>query len=59
MPLVITSAPEVFEYCMHELIKGLQVIKVVADEFVDVGFGNTQAETICDHDQKLEAFLHS
>ena len=39
MPFGICSAPEVFQWRMHELIEGLNGIEVVADDFVAVGRG--------------------
>ena len=44
MPFGISSAPEVFQrrMHMHEVIKGLPGIEVVADDFVVVGSGETQ-----------------
>ena len=41
MPFGISSAPEVFQRRMHELIKGLTGTEVVADDFVVAGFGDT------------------
>ena len=56
MPFGISSAPEVFQRRMHELIEGLQRVEVIADDFVVFGFGNTQAESTGNHDKNLEAF---
>ena len=50
MPFGICSALEVFQRRMHEMIEGLQGVEVVADDFVVVGFGNTQEEATQDHD---------
>ena len=58
MPFGISSAPEVFQRRIHELIEGLQGVEVVADDFVVVGFGDTVQEATRDHDRNLEAFLH-
>ncbi len=44
MPFGISSAPEVFQRRMHEVIEGLQGVEVVADDFVTVGFGDTEEE---------------
>jgi hypothetical protein len=41
MPFGISSAPEVFQRRMHELIEGVQGVEVVTDDFVTVGFGET------------------
>ena len=40
MPFGISSAPEVFQRRMHEVIEGLQGVEVVADDLVVVGFGD-------------------
>ena len=57
MPFGISSAPEVFQRKMHEMIEGLEGVEVVADDFVVVGFGSTQDEASKSHDIHLEAFL--
>ena len=53
MPFGISSAPEVFQRRMHELIEGLSGTEVVADDFIVAGFGDTLEKAI--HD--LVAFL--
>ena len=57
MPFGISSAPEVFQRRMHEVVEGLQGIEVVADDFVAVGFGATLEQATRNHDDHLEAFL--
>ena len=57
MPFGISSAPEVFQRRMHEVIEGLEGVEVVADDYVTVGFGDTEEEAVAYHDQNLEAFL--
>ena len=57
MPFGISSAPEVFQKRMHQLIEGLEGVEVVADDFMVYGCGQTQEEAIEDHDKKLHAFL--
>ena len=57
MPFGISSAPEVFQRRMHELIEGLPGVEVVADDFVAIGFGNTQEEAMLDHDKNLAGLL--
>ena len=42
---------------MHELIEGMPQVKVIADNFVVVGKGDTIEEANSDHDKNLEAFL--
>ncbi|KAL9951232.1 hypothetical protein ACROYT_G043857 [Oculina patagonica] len=57
MPFGISSAPEVFQRKMHELIEGLAGVEVVVDDFIAVGYGNTFEEATQDHDKTLVEFL--
>jgi len=57
LPFGISSAPEVFQRKMHEVIEGLRGIEVVANDFIVVGDGDTEEQTIKDHDTNLKAFL--
>ena len=57
MPFGISSAPEVFQRLIHQLIEGLKGVEVVADDFVVIGCGDTLEEAIDDHDRNLDAFL--
>ena len=57
VPFGISSAPEVFQRKMHELIEGLSGIEVVADDFIVVGCGSTVDEANKDHDNALMKFL--
>ena len=57
MPFGICSAPEVFQRRIHELIEWLTGVEVVADDFVVVGFGESEQEAIRDHDKNLKRFL--
>ena len=57
MPFGISSAPEVFQRKMHELIGGLQGVEVVACDFVAVGYGDSLEEATPDHDRNLEEFM--
>ena len=57
MPFGICSAPEVFQRRMHQLTEGLHGVEVVADDFVVVGFGDTEEKVSGDHDQNVDAFL--
>ena len=41
LPFGISSAPEVFQRKMHELIEGLDGVEVIADDFLIVGFGES------------------
>ena len=53
MPFGISSAPEIWQRKMHEAIEGLQGVKVIADDFLVCGFGDTVDEAVKDHDQNL------
>ena len=53
MPFGLCSAPEVFQSRMHELIEGMPNVEMIADDFVVVGYGETQEEAI----RNLVAFL--
>ena len=44
IPFGISSAPEVLQRKMHELIEGLVGVEVVAGDFIAVGYGNTFEE---------------
>ena len=57
MPFGISSAPEVFQRSMHQLIEDLDGIEVIADDFMIYGRGKTDEEAVADHDDKLHAFL--
>ena len=50
MPFGISSAPEVFQRQMHEVIEGLEGVEIVADDYVTVGFGDTEEEAVAYHD---------
>ena len=57
MPFGISSAPEIFQRKMHNLIEGLSGVEVIADDFVVVGDGDSETKATVDHDKNLEAFL--
>jgi len=56
-PYGLSSAPEIFQRRMHEVVEGLHGTEVIADDFVVVGFGETHDAALHDHDVNLEAFL--
>ena len=51
------SAPEFCQRRMYELIEGLQGVEVIADDFLILGYGDSQEEAIHSHEQNLAAFL--
>ena len=57
MPFGISSAPEVFQRRMHELIEGLHGVEVVADDFMVVGYGDDVEQANQSHDTNLDSFL--
>ena len=46
LPFGISSAPEVFQTKMHELIEGLSGVEVKADDFAVVGFEESMEDAI-------------
>ena len=56
-PFGISSAPEVLQRRMHEVIEGVHGCEVIADDFLVVGYGETEEMGIRDHDRNLWAFL--
>ena len=57
MPFGISSAPEIFQRKMHQLVEGLQGVEVMADDFVIYVCGAVREEAMADHDRKLQEFL--
>lgn len=53
MPMGISPAPEVFQRKLNHALEGLQGIRIIADDILIVGEGDTEVEAIQDHDQKL------
>ena len=53
----LCSAPEVFLRWMHEVNAGLTGVKVIADDFLVVGYGLDREAAIVDHDRNLVQFL--
>ena len=54
MPFGISSAPEVWQQRMNEVVEGVEVI---ADDFLICGFGATKEEATASHDENLCLFL--
>ena len=57
MPFGISSAPEVWQQKMNELIEGLSGVEVIADDFLICGFGANKTEATASHDANLRQFL--
>ena len=57
MPFSINSAPEIFQARMDQIAERLTRIKVYMDDFLIIGRGETQEETLADYDQNLVKFL--
>ena len=57
LPFRISSALEVFQYRMHQLVEGLSGVEVIADDCVVVGFRDSMEDVIQNHDQNLRRFL--
>ena len=57
LPFGISSAPEVFQQRMHQLIEGLSGIEVLTDDLIVIGCGNNVEEANSDHDRAFVNFL--
>ena len=57
MPFGITSATEVWQRKMNEIIESLPGVEVIADDFLVIGFGDTDEAAIQNHDQNMNGFL--
>lgn len=57
MPFGISSAPEVWQQRMNQIVEGLKYVEVIADDFLICGVGDTTKDAMADHDRNLKAFL--
>lgn len=57
MPFGISSASEIFQMRLFEIMDGLTGTYVMADDILIVGSGETRAEAIANHDRNLEKTL--
>ena len=57
MPFGISSAPEVWQQKMNELVEGLSGVEVIADDFLICGCGANTREATVNHDINLQQFL--
>ena len=57
LPFGISSAPEIFQMRMNEIIEGLEGVEVVADDFLIIGRGQNMEEGIKDHDANMLKFF--
>ena len=53
MPFGITLAPKVFESKLQECLADLPGVKVIRDDILVVGCGDTDSEAIVNHDQNV------
>ena len=53
MPFGITLAPEVFESKLQECLADLPGVKVIRDDILVVGCGDTDSEALVNHDQNV------
>ena len=58
LPFGISPAPEIFQHRLELAIQNLPGVKAVADDILIYGEGDSDAEAIRDHDQKLINFLN-
>ena len=57
MPFGISSAPEVWQQKINELVEGLKGVKVIADDFLICGFGSDKEEATANHVVNLRMLL--
>ena len=57
MPFGLSSSPEEFQRRLSDALSGLEGVTVVADDILIYGKGNSHAEAVQDHNQKLEKLL--
>ena len=57
MPFGNSSAPELFQRKINELVEDLKGIELIANDFVIVGYRDTHEAAVADHDRNLKAFL--
>ena len=57
MPFGIKSASEEFQRRMNDALEGLEGVKVIIDDILVIGCGDTDDEAIKDHDKKLIALM--
>lgn len=57
MPFGISSASEIFQMKLFEIVDGLRKTFVMADDILIIGCGKTRQEAIEDHDRNLEDTL--
>ena len=51
MPFRISSASEEFEAKLHERLGGIDGVKILRDDILMVGYGNTVEDATANHDQ--------
>lgn len=54
MPFGISSAPEIFQLKLQEIIQGLKGVECLADDLLIYGSGDTLKEALEDHNRNLE-----
>lgn len=57
LPFGINSAPEIWQRTVNEIVEGLPGIEVIADDFLVIGFGETDEEATKSHDEHLRQLL--
>lgn len=57
LPFGLSTAMEIFQKKMLEVVHGLRGVFVLADDILIVGYGDSQEDAQCDHDKNLEALL--
>ena len=58
LPFGISSAPEEFQRCLHDVLCGIEGVVNIADDIIVIGRGGTLADAIQDHDRTVIALLN-
>ena len=57
MPFGVSLAPEEFESNLQEKLADLEGVEVIRDDIIVMGFGETQEQAVCNHDENLLKLL--
>ena len=57
MPFRISLAPELFQSKLHECLADLHGVKVIRDDILVIGYGETDEKPLMDHDHNVIRLL--
>lgn len=59
MPFGVRLAPKEFETTLQEKLADLDGVELIWDDIIVMGFGETQEQAVCSHDENLPVLLKS